>query len=120
MDAKTSPSQQTPPLGDTSRAKPVRLTRWFVIIGAALLLLVGAIVGFNAFRNHMIAEFFKNNKPPPTAVSVAEAKSEVLPNLLTGVGDLAAVHQVDVTTDVNGRVTEILFTPGTHVKRVPR
>ncbi len=47
MDAKTSPSQQTPPLGDTSRTKPVRMTRWFVIVGAALLLLVGAIVGFN-------------------------------------------------------------------------
>jgi membrane fusion protein, multidrug efflux system len=117
MDAKTSPSQQTPPVGDTSRAKPVRLTRWFVIVGGALLLLVGAIVGFNAFRNHMIAEFFKNNKPPPTSVSVAEAKSEVLPNLLTGVGDLAAVHQVDVTTDVSGRVTEILFTAGTQVKK---
>lgn len=116
MDAKTTPSQQTPPLGDTSR-KPVRMTRWFVIVGAALLLLVGAIVGFNAFRNHMIAQFFKNNKPPPTSVSVAEAKSEVLPNLLTGVGDLAAVHQVDVTTDVNGRVTEILFAAGSHVKK---
>ncbi|WP_424627145.1 efflux RND transporter periplasmic adaptor subunit [Bradyrhizobium sp. SYSU BS000235] len=117
MDAKTSPSQQTPPLGDTSRTKPVRMTRWFVIVGGALLLLVGAIVGFNAFRNHMIAEFFKNNKPPPTSVSAAEAKSEVLPNLLTGVGDLAAVHQVDVTTDVNGRVTEILFTAGAQVKK---
>lgn len=117
MDAKTSPSQQMPPLGDTSRTKPVRMTRWFMIVGAALLLLVGAIVGFNAFRNHMIAQFFKNNKPPPTSVSVAEAKSEVLPNLLTGVGDLAAVHQVDVTTDVSGRVTEILFTPGTSMKK---
>src|SRR5262245_6247212 len=117
MDAKTSPSQQTSPLGDTSRPKPLRMIRWFVIVGGALLLLVGAIVGFNAFRNHMIAEFFKNNKPPPTSVSVAEAKSEVLPNLLTGVGDLAAVHQVDVTTDVSGRVTEILFTAGTQVKQ---
>ncbi|MEH2509719.1 multidrug efflux system membrane fusion protein [Nitrobacteraceae bacterium AZCC 1564] len=117
MDAKTSPSQKTPPLGDTLRTKPIRMTRWFVIVGGALLLLVGAIVGFNAFRNHMIAEFFKNNKPPPTSVSIAEAKSEVLPNLLTGVGDLAAVHQVDVTTDVSGRVTEILFTAGTQVKK---
>jgi len=87
-----------------------------IIIGTALVVLVGGIWGFNAFRSHMIAQFFKNNKPPPTTVSVAEAKSEVLPNLLTGVGDLAAVHQVNVTTDVNGRVTEILFTPGAEVK----
>ena len=87
-----------------------------LVVGAALVVLVGLIWGFNAFRNHMIAQFFKNNKPPPTVVSVAEAKSEVLPNLLTGVGDLAAVQQVDVTADVSGRVTDILFTPGAHVK----
>ena len=36
--------------------------------------------------------------------------------MLLGIGDLAAVHQVDVTTDVNGRVTDILFTPGSRVK----
>lgn len=64
----------------------------------------------------MIARFFANNKPPAVSVSVAEAKSEVLPHLLVGIGDLAAVHQVNVTTDVNGRVTEILFTPGSEVK----
>src|SRR5205814_9005039 len=59
---------------------------------------------------------FANNKPPPVAVSAAEAKSEVVPNLLTAVGGLAAVHQVDVSADVNGRVTEIKFEPGTHVE----
>ncbi|MBN9580197.1 MAG: efflux RND transporter periplasmic adaptor subunit [Afipia sp.] len=116
MDAKISSSEQTPAPGEKPPVRPVRTRRWFIIVGAALVVLVGLIWGFNAFRNHMIAQFFKNNKPPPTVVSVAEAKSEVLPNLLTGVGDLAAVQQVDVTADVSGRVTDILFTPGTHVK----
>lgn len=116
MDAKSSPSHQAPSPGEKTQHKPVRMRRWMIIIGGALVLLVGIIWGFNAFRSHMIAEFFKNNKPPPTTVAVAEAKSEVLPNLLTGVGDLAAVHQVNVTTDVNGRVTEILFKPGSKVK----
>ncbi|MCF2522849.1 efflux RND transporter periplasmic adaptor subunit [Bradyrhizobium sp. G127] len=116
MDAKSSPSHQNPPPSEKTQHKPIRMRRWMIIIGGALVLLVGIIWGFNTFRNHMIAQFFKNNKPPPTVVAVAEAKSEVLPNLLTGVGDLAAVHQVNVTTDVNGRVTEILFTPGAKVK----
>lgn len=96
--------------------KPVRMIRWFIIIGLALVLLVGALVGFNIFRGKMIAQFFANNKPPPTMVTVAEAKAEVIPNLLTAVGDLAAVHQVNVTSDVNGRITEILFKAGTDVK----
>src|SRR5262245_1876199 len=106
MDATTKPSHQTPTPAEKPRP-PVRMRRWMIIIGGALVLLVGIIWGFNAFRSHMIAEFFKNNKPAPTVVAVAEAKSEVLPNLLTAVGDLAAVNQVNVTTDVNGRVTEI-------------
>jgi multidrug efflux system membrane fusion protein len=96
--------------------KPVRPVRWFIIVGLALALLVGGLVGFNAFRSHMIAQFFANNKPPPTNVTVAEATSEVVPNLLTAVGDLAAVHQVNVTSDVSGRITDIMFTAGSHVK----
>jgi multidrug efflux system membrane fusion protein len=98
------------------RHRPVRTVRWFIIVGVLLALLVGGFVGFNAFRTKMITQFFANNKPPPATVTVAEAKSEVIPNLLTAVGDLAAVHQVNVTSDVSGRITEILFTAGTEVK----
>jgi membrane fusion protein, multidrug efflux system len=100
----------------THGKKPVRMIRWFIIVGLALVLFVGAFVGFNAFRSKMIAQFFANNKPPPSAVAAAEAKSEIIPNLLTAVGDLAAVHQVNVTSDVNGRITEILFQAGAEVK----
>jgi len=98
------------------RKRPVRMLRWFIIVGLALVLLVGALVGFEAFRSRMIKQFFAGNKPPPVAVTIAEAKSEVIPNLLTAVGDLAAVHQVNVTSDVSGRITEILFQAGANVK----
>src|ERR1700716_2695950 len=98
------------------RARPVRMTRWFIIVGLLLAVLVGGLVGFNAFRTKMITQFFANNKPPPASVSVAEAKTELIPNLLTAVGDLAAVHQVNVTTDVSGRITDIMFTAGSSVK----
>src|SRR4030081_981264 len=98
------------------RKRPVRMLRWFIIVGLARVLLVGALVGFEAFRSRMIKQFFAGNKPPPVAVTIAEAKSEVIPNLLTAVGGLAAVHQVDVTSDVSGRITDIMFTPGATVK----
>ena len=102
------------PINET-RKRPVRMFRWFIIVGLALVLLVGALVGFEAFRSKMIKQFFASNKPPPSAVTVAEAKSEVIPNLLTAVGELVAVHQVNVTSDVNGRITEILFAAGASV-----
>jgi membrane fusion protein, multidrug efflux system len=116
MNIATEPKMSGKPIIDKPSTRPVRPVRWFVIVGLALALLVGGLVGFNAFRSHMIAQFFANNKPPPTNVSVAEATSEVVPNLLTAVGDLAAVHQVNVTSDVSGRITDIMFTAGTHVK----
>src|ERR1700754_3250063 len=117
MNIATEPRLEGKPVDEKGRARPVRPVRWFIIVGLLLALVVGALVGFNAFRNHMIAQFFAGNKPPPANVSVVEAKSEVVPNLLTAVGGLAAVHQVNVTTDLSGRITDILFTPGAHVKK---
>src|SRR5471030_1337378 len=116
MNIVTESNISGQPVADKPRARPVRMVRWFIIVGLLLAVLVGGLVGFNAFRSHMIAQFFANNKPPPATVTVAEAKSEVIPNLLTAVGDLAAVHQVNVTSDVSGRITDILFTAGATVK----
>jgi membrane fusion protein, multidrug efflux system len=104
------------PITEKPRARPIRMIRWVIIVGALLALLVGGLVWFNSFRGQMIAQFFANNRPPPTPVTVADAKSEVIPNLLTAVGDLAAVHQVNVTPDVSGRITDIMFTAGATVK----
>ena len=103
------------PIKEKPRARPVRMVRWFIVVGLLLAGLVVGLVWFNQFRGQMIKQFFANNKPPPFNVSATEAKAEVVPNLLTAVGDLAAVHQVNVTSDVSGRITEILFTAGAHV-----
>ncbi|MBR1145924.1 MULTISPECIES: efflux RND transporter periplasmic adaptor subunit [unclassified Bradyrhizobium] len=116
MNIVTESHLKGQPIGDKARKRPVRMVRWFIVVGLLLSLLVGGLVWFNYFRGKMIAQFFANNKPPPTSVSVADAKSEVIPNLLTAVGDLAAVHQVNVTSDLNGRITEIMFTAGAAVK----
>jgi membrane fusion protein, multidrug efflux system len=116
MNIVTEPHISGKPITDKPRARPVRMVRWFIIVGLLLVLLVGALVGFNMFRDHAIKQFFAGMKPPPTPVSIAVAKSEVIPNLLTAVGDLAAVHQVNVTSDVGGRITNIMFEPGSTVK----
>ena len=116
MNIQTESHLKGQPIGDVARKRPVRMVRWFIIVGLLLLLLAGGLVWFNYFRGKMIAQFFANNKPPPTSVNIAETKSETIPNLLTAVGDLAAVHQVNVTSDLNGRITEIMFTADATVK----
>jgi multidrug efflux system membrane fusion protein len=116
MTITTEANSSARAISEKPRPRPVRMVRWFIIVGLLLALLVGGLVWFNSFRGKMIAQFFANNKPPPSSVSIAEAKSETIPNLLTAVGDLAAVHQVNVTSDLNGRITEIMFTAGSSVK----
>ena len=116
MNIVTEPKISGKPIAEPPRKRPVRMLLWLIIVGVLLAVLAGGLVGFNAFRTKMIAQFFANNKPPPSSVSIAEAKTEVIPNLLTAVGDLAAVHQVNVTSDVSGRITDIMFTAGSNVK----
>ena len=92
----------------------VRLVRWFIVVGLLLTLLVGGLVWFNYFRGKMIAQFFANNKPPPTSVNIATAKSETIPNLLIAVGDLAAVQDFDrnpLLGEVSSQRCDLRFHP---------
>ncbi len=116
MNIATEPKLSGKPVDGKPR-KRTRPVLWFIVVGGLLVALVGGLVWFNMFRDKMIAQFFANMKPPPLNVSVATASSETVPNLLTAVGDLAAVHQVNVTSDVSGRITDIMFTPGSTVKQ---
>ena len=66
MNIVTEANISGKPIGDKPRKRPVRMVRWFIIVGLLLAVLVGGLVGFNYFRSKMIAQFFANNKPPPT------------------------------------------------------
>jgi multidrug efflux system membrane fusion protein len=116
MNIATEAKLSGKPIEGNLRSRPVRTMLWLIIVGSLLAAVVGAILFFEHWRSNLIKGIFANNKPPPANVTVVEARSEVVPNLLTAVGSLVAVHQVDVTTDVSGRITEIKFTAGSHVE----
>jgi multidrug efflux system membrane fusion protein len=115
MNIATEAKLSGKPIDQKGRARPVRLVRWFIIVGLTLAVVVGGIVYFQFWKDAFLKNMFATMKPPPSTVTVVEVKSEVVPNLLTAVGGLAAVHQVNVTSDVSGRITEIKFQPGSHV-----
>jgi multidrug efflux system membrane fusion protein len=116
MNIVTEPKLSGKPITEKPHKRPVRTVRWFLIVG----LLLGAVVsGLVFFKFVFLPNLFKqifSKPPPPINVNIASAKSETVPNLLTAVGDLAAVHQVNVTSDVNGRITDIMFKAGAAVK----
>ena len=109
-DFTPAPPPSAPP---PSRGKRLR---WFIIVAVLLALVLGALYGFNSYRNKMIATFFANNQPPPAQISAVTAVSAAVPHFASGVGSLAAVHQVTVTPEVGGRITEIDFDSGARVK----
>ena len=116
MNIVTEPKLSGKPIVEAPRKRPIRMVRWFFIVGTLLAVLLAGLVFFKfIFLPNLFKQIF-SKPPPPTSVNIATAKSETIPNLLAAVGDLAAVHQVNVTSDVNGRITEIMFTPGANVK----
>ena len=116
MNIVTEPKLSGKPIIEAPRKRPIRMVRWFFIVGTLLAVLLAGLVFFKfIFLPNLFKQIF-SKPPPPTSVNIATAKSETIPNLLAAVGDLAAVHQVNVTSDVNGRITEIMFTPGASVK----
>jgi multidrug efflux system membrane fusion protein len=93
-----------------------RLGRWLVIVGILVILVLGALYGFNRFRTHMMTAFLTHMKPPPAAVSVVEAKTGSAPRFARGIGSLSAVRQVTIAPELAGRVIHIFFHSGSVVK----
>jgi membrane fusion protein, multidrug efflux system len=119
MSAETlSPDGRLGESRDVARATPTRphTVRWFVIVALLLTLVLGGLYGFNRFRQQAMATYFANNKPPPAQISAVEATTEAVPRFASGIGSLAAIHQVTINPEVGGRVTRIFFEPGASVK----
>jgi multidrug efflux system membrane fusion protein len=101
---------------DPTGAHRPKTLRWVVIVGVLLALALGGFYGFNRYRAQAIANFFANNKPPPAQIAAVTATTETVPRFATGIGSLAAVHQVTITPEIGGLATAILFEPGAKVR----
>ena len=101
---------------DRTEAHRPKTLRWLLIVGTLLALVLAGFYGFNRYRAQAIANFFANNKPPPAQIAAVTATTETVPRFATGIGSLAAVHQVTITPEIGGLATAILFEPGATVK----
>ncbi len=101
----------------STRPPPTRrkLVVRFSIMAAALIVVFGGLYAYEQFREHAIASFFANNKPPPLPVASVTATAVAMPRYLSGIGSLSAARQVTVAPEVGGRVIEIHFRSGAEV-----
>ena len=86
------------------------------IMLAAVGLLFGGIFGYKAFQTRMMRQSMGAWKAPPVAVTAMKAQRQVWQPQVKAVGSLRAVRGVDVTAEIAGLVSEVLFAPGEEVK----
>jgi membrane fusion protein, multidrug efflux system len=104
-----------PPRGGRRPPTGGKLAVRLAIMGVILVVVFGGFYGFEKFREAKIASIFANMKPPPVPVDASTAIATTMPRYLPGIGSLVAVHQVQVSPEIGGRVTKILFTAGAQV-----
>jgi membrane fusion protein (multidrug efflux system) len=83
---------------------------WRLLLAIVLLVVVvGGIVGFNLFRDRMIAGFFAGMEPPPVTVSVTEAEPITWTPGIEAIGTASALRGVDLGVEAGGIVERIDF-----------
>ncbi|QBQ99524.1 efflux RND transporter periplasmic adaptor subunit [Paraburkholderia pallida] len=92
------------------------MARRMIIMLVCVCLLLGALIGFNLFRAHMIKKFMASNTAPAATVTATVAGYQTWQPQLAAVGSLRAERGVDVTTEVAGLVRELTFNSGQEVK----
>lgn len=74
-----------------------------------LVLVVGGIVGFNRFRDNMIAQYFAGRTAPPVAVSVVKVEPIDWNSGIEAIGTALSAQGVDLAVEAAGLVREVLF-----------
>jgi len=88
--------------------------RVFRITAIILVAVLAIFYAYHRFESAQIKALLAKPRPPtPITAAVAEPRS--VPKFLSGIGTLQAVHQVTVSPEVGGRITEIFFEPGATV-----
>lgn len=78
-------------------------------------LVLGAVFGFITFKERMIKQFMTAQGEPPQTVSTMSASYQEWLPTLKAVGTVKAVQGVDVSAEVSGMISAILFKQGDQV-----
>ena len=113
MNIVTEPNIAGKPIGDQPRTRPIRMLRWFIIVGLLLSLLVGGLVWFNYFRQDDRAVL----RQQQTAGDQREHFGSEVRNHSQPVdrGRRSRRRASGRTSPPSlGRITDIMFTAGSH------
>jgi len=85
-----------------------------------LVVLFGAVFGWDALRSHFMHQYFANFQPPPQVISAAKVKVQSWQPYYSAVGTLKAVNGVNIAPEIAGIITKIYFKSGETVQQGQR
>lgn len=92
------------------------MTKRMIIMLVLVALVFGGIFGFEAFKGHMMKKFMSQMGKAPMTVSTMVAEEQTWQPTLEAVGSLTALRGADLSSEVDGIVSEIHFKEGADVK----
>ena len=87
-----------------------------VIMLAVVAVVLGGIVGFQAFKGIMIKKFMAQMASPPQTISTSKASYDEWQSKIEAVGSLRAVKGADLSLEVAGVVDTLTFNSGDDVQ----
>ena len=91
------------------------MTKRFVIALLLLALVGGGLVGFNIFRDQMIAQFLADRPEQPLPVETVTADAETWQPTLSAIGTVNAAQGVELTVEAAGIIRDIGFAANSDV-----
>jgi membrane fusion protein, multidrug efflux system len=92
------------------------LKKRFIITGIILAIIFGGLLAYHIIVGLMIKNYMKNFAPPPVSVNVVTVTQGSWQNSYSTVGNLVAVQGTNISPQVTGTVTKVLFNSGDYVQ----
>ncbi|MGL4752567.1 MAG: efflux RND transporter periplasmic adaptor subunit [Aeromonadaceae bacterium] len=92
------------------------MKKWTAIMLVLVLLIFGSVIGFNLFKNHMMAQYFANMPIPTFPVAVQEVKASDWTPTIEAIGFIEPNQGLDISNETAGKVDKIAFESGHMVK----
>lgn len=92
------------------------LRKRFIITGIILVVVFGGLLAYHIIVGMMIKNYMKNFTPPPVAVNVITVTDGPWQDSYSTVGNLVAIQGTNISPQITGTVTRVLFNSGDYVQ----
>ncbi len=88
---------------------------WKLAVPLVIVTCFGSVIGFNIFKQMMIAEALAHRKPAVNPVVTYQVTPSTWQPTISAIGFIEPQQGVDITTEVAGKITSINFESGSEV-----